>query len=156
MKLIILHLDSANKSSPMSKGVVEIRINSQPYKGINMTTWHTWPWRQHEWQQFTTRPISRVRSYLNLVSSFMCMPRRTHRGWPKHYPIVHPWSEVRYRPTHRHTKLLSLGIPYIPYVLVHSSAFSFRPTDVGLNRHRRGLPPSWSKFWIRPLPFLPI
>jgi hypothetical protein len=33
--------------------------------------------------------------------------------------IVHPWSEVRYRPTHWHTKLLSLGIPYVTYVLVH-------------------------------------
>jgi hypothetical protein len=40
MKLIILHLDSANKPSPMSEGVVEIRIDSQPSKGINLTTWH--------------------------------------------------------------------------------------------------------------------
>jgi hypothetical protein len=39
------------------------------------------------------------------------MPRRIHRGWAEHYPIIHPWSEVRYCPTHRHTKLLSLGIP---------------------------------------------
>jgi hypothetical protein len=26
---------------------------------------------------------------------------------------------VRYHPTHRHTKLLSLGIPYVPYASVH-------------------------------------
>jgi hypothetical protein len=41
MKLIILCLDSVNKASPISEGVAEIRINSQPYKGINLTTWHT-------------------------------------------------------------------------------------------------------------------
>jgi hypothetical protein len=58
-------------------------------------------------------------SYLNLVPSSMHMPQWTHRGWPKHYPIIHPWSEVRYRPTHQHTKLLSLGIPYVPYAPVH-------------------------------------
>jgi hypothetical protein len=40
MKLIILHLVSANKSSPMSEAVVEIRIDCQPCKGINLTTWH--------------------------------------------------------------------------------------------------------------------
>jgi hypothetical protein len=40
MKLIILRLDSANKPSPMSKGVTEIQINSQPCKGINLTTRH--------------------------------------------------------------------------------------------------------------------
>jgi hypothetical protein len=41
MKLIILHLNIVNKPSPISEGVTEIRINSQPCKGINLTTWHT-------------------------------------------------------------------------------------------------------------------
>jgi hypothetical protein len=41
MKLIILHLDLVNKPSPISEGVAEIRINSQPCKGINLTTRHT-------------------------------------------------------------------------------------------------------------------
>jgi hypothetical protein len=36
-------------------------------------------------------------------------------------------------------------------MLVHSD-----PTDAGLNRHRRGLPPWSSEYQIRPLPFLPI
>jgi hypothetical protein len=31
-------LDSANKPSPISEGVTEIQINSQPCKGINLTT----------------------------------------------------------------------------------------------------------------------
>jgi hypothetical protein len=41
MKLIILCLDLANKPSPISEGVTEIQINSQPCKGINLTTRHT-------------------------------------------------------------------------------------------------------------------
>jgi hypothetical protein len=40
MKLIVLRLDSANKPSAMSEGVAEIRINSHPCKGINLTTRH--------------------------------------------------------------------------------------------------------------------
>jgi hypothetical protein len=41
MKVELLCLDSVNKSSPISEGVMEIRINSQPCKGINLTTRHT-------------------------------------------------------------------------------------------------------------------
>jgi hypothetical protein len=40
-KFIILRLDSANKPSPISEGVAEIGINSQPCKVINLTTGHT-------------------------------------------------------------------------------------------------------------------
>jgi hypothetical protein len=119
MKLIILYLDSTNKPLPMSKGVIEIRINSQPYKVINWQHDTRRPRGHHEWQQFITWSKSWARSYLALVPSITRMPRRTHRGWPKHYPIVHPWSEIRYRATGRHTKLLSLGIPYVPYASVY-------------------------------------
>jgi hypothetical protein len=66
-----------------------------------------------------TWPKSRAGSYLALVPSSTRMPRRTHRGWPEHYPIIDPWSEVRYRATPRHTKQLSLGIRYVPYASVH-------------------------------------
>jgi hypothetical protein len=41
MKVELVRLDSANKPSPISEGVVEIQINSQPCKGINLTTRHT-------------------------------------------------------------------------------------------------------------------
>jgi hypothetical protein len=127
MKLIILHLDSVNKPSPMFDGVAEIRINSQPCKGINLTTWHT--------QQFMTWPKSRAGSYLTLVPSSTCMPRQTHRGWPEHYPIVHPWSEVRYHPTQWHIKLLSLGIPYVLYAPLQFKCLFIRtqPTRALIN-----------------------
>jgi hypothetical protein len=57
-------------------------------------------------------------SYLTLVSSSTHMSRRTHRGWPDTIPYnIH--KEVGYRPTRRHMKLLSLGIPHVSYAPVH-------------------------------------
>jgi hypothetical protein len=93
------------------------------------------PEGHHEWQQFTTQSKSQARSYLTLVSSSMCMPRRTHHGWPDTIPYnIH--KEVRYHPTWRHMKLLSVGIPYVPYASVHSSAQSTRAlTDIGGGYH---------------------
>jgi hypothetical protein len=41
MKIELLRLGVANKPWPISKGATEIRINNQPYKGINLTTRHT-------------------------------------------------------------------------------------------------------------------
>jgi hypothetical protein len=126
-KLIILCLDAANKPSPMFEGVMKFRINSQSCKGINLTIRYTQAWRHpNEWQPFTTWPKSWAGSCLAKVPSSTRMPRRTHRGWPKHYPIVHPWSEVRYHPTHRCTKLLSLGIPYVHYVSVYFKCLFIR------------------------------
>jgi hypothetical protein len=138
MKLIILRLDSENKPSPMSKEVAEIQIDNQFCKGIDLTTWHMQARGHYEWQQFMMWSKSWARSYLalvppstrmprlTLVPSSTRMPRRTHHGWLEHYPIVHPWSKVRYHPSHRHTKLLNLGIPYVPYALVHFKCLFIR------------------------------
>jgi hypothetical protein len=41
MKVELLRLNTVNKTSPISEGVTEIWINSQPCKGINLTAWHT-------------------------------------------------------------------------------------------------------------------
>jgi hypothetical protein len=84
------------------------------------------------------------------VLSSTRMPRWTHRGWLKHYLIVHSWSEVWYHPTHRHTKLLSLEIPYVPYVSVHFKCLFIRtqPTqswmDIG-GGYDLGVPNLWSR-----------
>jgi hypothetical protein len=40
MTLIILRLNTTNKPSPMLEGVMEIQINNQPCKVINLTTRH--------------------------------------------------------------------------------------------------------------------
>jgi hypothetical protein len=45
-----------------------------------------------------------------LVSSSTRKPRRTHSGWPDTIPY-NIRKEIRYRPTQRHTKLLSLRDP---------------------------------------------
>jgi hypothetical protein len=37
---------------PYPRVITEIQINSQPCKGINLTTWHTQAWGHREWQQF--------------------------------------------------------------------------------------------------------
>jgi hypothetical protein len=99
---------------------------------------------------------SRARSYLVLVSSSTRMPQWTNRGWPEHYAIVHPWSEVRYCPTCWHTKLLSLGIPSVPYASVHLKCLFIQTqpmralTDIGGGYH-----PGAPNFKSNRSPFFP-
>jgi hypothetical protein len=118
MKVELLRLNTANKSSPISEGVIEIRINNQPCKGINLTTRYTQAQRHHVWQPFATWSKGRAGSYLTLVLSSTRMPRWTHRGWPDTI-LYNIHKEVGYRPTQRHAKLLSLRIPYVPCAPVH-------------------------------------
>jgi hypothetical protein len=96
------------------------------------------PGGRHGWQQFTTWSKSQAGSYLTLVLSSMSIPRRKQRGWPEHYPIVHPWSEIMYRPTHRHTSLLSLGIPCPICIGTFQMLVQQGASDMGLNWHRQG------------------
>jgi hypothetical protein len=131
-------MTTTGKCYPYLRVITEIRINSQPCKDINLTTWHTQVRGHHEWQPFMTWQKSQPGSYLTLVPSSTRMPRRTHRGWLEHYPIIHPWSEVRYRPTRQHKKLLSLRIPYVSYAPVHNSNLLTGAKRSVLNRLKRG------------------
>jgi hypothetical protein len=145
MRVELLRLDSANKSSLISESVTEIRINNQLYKGINLTPWHMQA-RRAPWVA-TIHDVTKKPGWVlpHPSASNTRMPRRTHRGWPEHYPIIHPWSKVRYCTTRRHTKLLSLGIPYVPYALVHFKCLFIRtqPTraliDTGGGYHLEAL-----------------
>jgi hypothetical protein len=85
-----------------------------------------------------TQSKSRAGSYLTLVPSSTRMPQRTHRGWPDTIPYnIH--KEVGYRPTRQHTKLLSLGIPYVPYVSVHFKCLFIRTQPMrAINDTSRG------------------
>jgi hypothetical protein len=78
-----------------------------------MTGWH------HRWQQFTMWPRRWSGPTSPYCTSSTHMPRWIHRGWPMHYLDVHPLGMVGYLPSRRHTTLVSLGIPYVPYVSVH-------------------------------------
>jgi hypothetical protein len=146
MKVELLRLDSANKPSPISEGVVEIRINSQPCKGINLTTWHMQAQRTPRMAIVHDAVKESGRAYLALVPSSTRMPRWTHCGCLDTIPYnIH--KEVRYCPTWWHTKLLSLGIPYVPYASVHFKCMFIRNQPTwALNDTGGGIPPWSSEF----------
>jgi hypothetical protein len=107
MKLIILRNDCNGQVLPISEGITETRAN------LNLASEITWQYDtrrlegHHGWQQFITRSKSRAGSYLALVPSSTRMPQRIHHGWPNTI-LYNIHKEVRYRPTQRHMKLLSL------------------------------------------------
>jgi hypothetical protein len=70
MKVELLHLNTANKPSPMSEGVTEIRINNQPCKGINQTTWHTQAQRASRVATIHDDVNEMIRAHLTLVNVF--------------------------------------------------------------------------------------
>jgi hypothetical protein len=48
-----LRVGAVNKISHISESVAEIRINKQPYRGINLTNMtYAHPWTGHVWQTF--------------------------------------------------------------------------------------------------------
>jgi hypothetical protein len=110
MKVELLLNDYNRQVLHISEGITETQANLTLAREITSQHDTCEPWRQHEWQQFTTRSKSWAGSYLALVPSSMHMPRRTHHGWPNTISYnIH--KEVRYRPTRRHMKLLSLRAP---------------------------------------------
>jgi hypothetical protein len=70
MKLTILHFGATNKPSPMSEGVAKIRINSQPCKGINLTTRHTQARRAPRVARIHNEVKETIRAHLTLVHVF--------------------------------------------------------------------------------------
>jgi hypothetical protein len=70
MKLIILCLNTANKPSLISESVAEIRINSQPCKGINLTTRHTPAQRAPRVATIHDEVKETIRAHLTLVHVF--------------------------------------------------------------------------------------
>jgi hypothetical protein len=70
MKVELLCLNSANKPSPISEGVAEIRINSQSCKGINLTTRHTQAQRVPRVATIHDKVKETIRAHLTLVHVF--------------------------------------------------------------------------------------
>jgi hypothetical protein len=70
MKLIILRLDLANKPSLIFESVTEIQINSQPCKGINLTTQHTQVQRATWVTTIQDEVKETIRTHLTLVHVF--------------------------------------------------------------------------------------
>jgi hypothetical protein len=157
MKLIILRLNTANKPSPMSEGVTEIRINNQPCKGMKLTIRHTQAWRA-PWVATVHDAVKEtIKAHLTLVHVFhtyasvdtQCVAHAL-----SHYKHVRYGRIASISATHDATQFGDSICPVC--ISTFQMLVQQGSTDVGLNRHRRGLPPWSSEYQIRPLPFLPI
>jgi hypothetical protein len=157
MKLIILHLDSANKPSPMSEGVVDIQIYSKSYKGINLTTRHTQARRAPQVATIHGAVKETFSAHLTIVHVFHAHAS-SDTQWMAH--VLSHCTLVRYgriafiSATHDATQFGDSIWPVCIstfQMLVHSD-----PTDTGRNWHKRWLPPWSSKFMIQPTLNLPI
>jgi hypothetical protein len=157
MMLIILRLDASNKASSMSEGVAEIRINSQPCKGINLTTRHTQAQRAPRVATIHDAVKKMIRAQLTLVHVFHT------------YALADtPWvAHALFYCTHvRYGRIASVSVAhdatqfgdsiYLLCVSTFQMLIHSDPTDACLNRHIRGLPLCSSEYQIRPLPFLLI
>jgi hypothetical protein len=157
MMFLILHLDSVNKSSPISEGVTDIQINSQPCKGINLITRHTQAQRA-PWVVTVHDAVKEmIRAHLTLVHVFHVYAL-VDTPWMAR--VLSHYTRIRYGriasilAAHDTTQFMDSICPVCVstfQMLVHSD-----PTDTGLKWHRRGLPPRSSEFQIRPLILLPI
>jgi hypothetical protein len=70
MKVELLCLNTANKPSPISEGVTEIRINNQLCKGINLTTRHKQTQRAPRVATIHDEVKVTIRAHLTLVQVF--------------------------------------------------------------------------------------
>jgi hypothetical protein len=157
MKLIILRLHAANKPSPMSEGVVEIWINSEPCNGINQTSRHTQA-RRAPWVATIHDAVKEtIRAHLTVVHVFH-MYALIDTPWVahalSHYTLIRYGRIDSVSAAHNATQFGDSICPVCVstfQILVHSDSI-----DAGVNRHRRGLPAWSSEYHIRLLPFLPI
>jgi hypothetical protein len=131
MKLELLHLGAANKPSPISEGVMEIPINSQPCKGINLTTRHTQARRVPRVATIHVTIMEMIRAQLTLVHVFHAYAL-VDISWVAH--ALSHCTSIRYGRIASVSvahDALSLEIPYVPYASVHSSAYSFGSNRCG-------------------------
>jgi hypothetical protein len=77
----------------MSEGVVEIQINNQPCKGINLTTRHTHAWRAPRVSTIHDEVKEMIRAHLTLVHVFHAYAS-TDTPWVA-YALSH-FTSVRY------------------------------------------------------------
>jgi hypothetical protein len=156
MKLTIQRLNTTNKPSPMSEGVAEIWINNQPSKGIDLTTWHTHARRAPRVATVHDAVKEMIKAHLTLVHVFHAYAS-ADTPWVahalSHYTPVRYGRIASFSAAHDATQFGDFICP------VCVSTFQMhiqQGTDVGLNQHRRGLPPWSFEYHIRPLILLPI
>jgi hypothetical protein len=145
------------QASPISEGVAEIWINIHLASDKPDNTTHVSPKTSRVATVYDND--QRVKPGPHYPSKRL--PRdtalRAIRGWPMHYPFYYPRGIVGYRPTQWPTKLLSLRDSINPVcVNTKSMLVHLDPTNVSLNRHKRGYHLGAPNLWSRPLILLPI
>jgi hypothetical protein len=135
-------MTTTGKCYPYPRVIVEIRINSQPCKGINLTTQHTRA-RRAPWVATIHNAIKEtIRAHLTLVHVFHTYASMD-TPWVAH--ALSHFTPVRYgripSVSVAHEATQFAGSHKIPYVLVHNLNLLIGARRSVLNRHRRGLPP---------------
>jgi hypothetical protein len=157
MKFIILHLGAVNKPSPMFEGVAEIRIDSQPCKGINLATQHTQARRAPRVATIHDMVKETIRAHLTQVHVFHTYASMD-TPWVAH--ALSHCTPIRYGRTasvlviHDATQFGDSICPV--YISTFQMLVYSDPIDAGHNRHKRGLPPWSSEFTIQTTLNLPI
>jgi hypothetical protein len=150
-------MTATGKCYPYPRVIVEIWINSQPCKGINLTTRHTRARRAPRVAKVHNAVKETIRAHLTLVHVFH-MYASTDTPWVAH--ALSHFTSVRYgriaSVSAAHEATQFAGPHKISYAPVHNSNLLIRAKRSVLNRHRRGLPPWSSEFQIRPLILLSI
>jgi hypothetical protein len=106
---VSLCLNAVNKPSSISEDVAEIRINSQPYKGNNLTIRHTSTTKANEWPLFAMTIKESVRILPHCSAIFHVKASWAVRGWPDTIPSEQPYNEVSYHPAQRPLSYLASG-----------------------------------------------
>jgi hypothetical protein len=141
MKLIILCLNIVNKPSPMSECAMEIRINNQPCKGINLTTWHMQARRAPRVATIhdVTKKPGRVLSRPSAIFHAYASADTPWVAWTlSQYTSVKEGKVSSNSSTHEATQFGDSICISTFQMLVQQGSI-----DAGLNQHRQGLPP-WS------------
>jgi hypothetical protein len=150
-------MTATGKCYPYLRVIVEIRINSQSCKGINLTTWHTWVKRAPRVATVHNAVKETIKAHLTLVHVFHAYASM-NTPWVAH-ALFH-FTPVRYgriasdSAAHKATQFVR---PHkILYTPVHNSNLLIGARRSILNWHMRGLPHWSSEFQIIPLILIPI
>jgi hypothetical protein len=147
MKVELLLNDCNKQESLRSESVAGIGAN---LKDCKVNSW------QHDTREATKPPwVATVHDAIKesgrvLPHPSACLPLNTStgiRGWPMHYPDVHPGGMVGYHPTWGPIELLSLQNPINPVCTSTQSNLLTKVKRLILNRLRWGIPPSELQTW---------
>jgi hypothetical protein len=136
----------------MSEGVTEIQINNQPFKGIDLTTQHTQAWWAPRVATVHDVVKDTIRAHHTIVHIFHAYAS-ADTPWVAH--ALSHYTPIRYgriasiSMAHNATQFGDSISPVC--VSTFQMPVQHGSTDMGLNRHRRGLPPWNSEYQIKPL-----